>query len=160
MKIMKKNLVALLLVAVTFTSFSYAGNIDPAGPPIMKMEFAKIFTSLAVQDHVNIVLTNSSESEITIEGEKRDIKDLRASVSHGCLTVWMANSVDGKKITVYVPAAFLDLIYVNGDSNVKSASALNNRQLTVEINGECRIDIRSQGKIELRDGFDYEFKRK
>jgi hypothetical protein len=159
MKVMKKNLFMLLTAVVTFTSFSYAANSGPDDPATVKMDFTKKFTSLDIKDHVNIILTSSSESGITIRGDQQDVKDVRAGVNSGRLTVWMTGSGRGAHVTVYVPAALLDQIFINGDSKVQTESILSNPQLDVEINGECRISIRSLGKVDVRNGSEYEFKK-
>jgi hypothetical protein len=156
---MKKKLTALFAAIICLTGFSFAKQPGPGEPTTMKIGFTKKFTSLDIKNDVNVVLTASDGNEILIKGEREDVKRVRATVSNGCLTVWMANGMSNKYVTVYVPAALLDQVIVNGDSNVQTETVLTNPRLDVEINGECSINIRSLGKVEVRNGTEFEFVR-
>lgn len=150
---MKKAILSLSLV-LTAGSFVAAGT---GIPPERIIPVKQAFTRLEVADNVTILLTNQPAANISAKGADGALQRVRVAVKKGCLYVWMAGSMDGKNVTVEVPAGLLDQILVDGDSQIRSATVLDNRRLEVTVNGACKLDLRSSGRIDVLGSPDYEF---
>lgn len=150
---MKKAILSMVLMIA-------AGSIASAGSaptPELIIPVKQAFTRLQVADNVSILLTNQPAAAVSARGTDAALQRVRVAVKKGCLYVWMAGSTDGKNVTVEVPAGLLEQVLVDGDSLIRSASVLDNPSLEVTVNGACRLDLRSSGKIDVQGTPDYEF---
>lgn len=154
-EIMKKSVLSFFLSAFLVCSVI---NATATEPPVVKIPVAKQFSRLHVSDNISIVLVNEPLTEISLSGTGAGLQRARAAVKNGCLYVWMTGSADGGAITVEVPASLLRQVWVEGDSNIRSNETLKNPGLEVTVNGACRIDLRSSGKITVKETTDYEFR--
>ena len=156
MKAMKKTISSLLLTSLFLLAVSATSQAGTR--PTLRMHFDQSFSRLEVEDGITVVLTNESDNTISIEGAYELTRHFRATVKKRCLYIWLSGRSDGEKVTVYVPARYLKQISVNGSSGISSGNTLFNSGLTVNVNGPCRLDIRSMGPIEVRNGEGYEYK--
>jgi len=155
---MKKSMFSLFALLFSMISTCFA---TPAGikPPVITISFGQSFTGLVVDDNITVVLTNETGSEITVSGDQLQVKKLRAAVKKGTLYVWQPGDDKGEKLTVYVPARMLRNIIVNGESQISTATTLDNTRLEVIVNGACKLALRSRGTIDVTGSSDYEFKK-
>lgn len=153
---MKKTFFLLLLGITAFLMPVSAAD----QPRLLKIRFDQYFNRLEVDDHVTVVLTNESSNEISIEGEKAQAGKIRAAVRKNKLYIWMAGEKTDRQVTVYVPARYLKEVVVNGHSDISTASTLYNAGMVVYVNGRCRLDLHSMGRIIVKGSGDYEFRHK
>jgi hypothetical protein len=154
---MKNKIVILLLSVFSVARFGFAASVN-VEPPLMKISFDRSFTSLEVEDNIAVVLTNETGNEISLAGDKEYVKRVRAAVKRGRLYIWLTGSEKGERVTVYVPAALLRQVVINGDSYVSTASTLNNAGMLVVVNGACKLFIKSRGRIDISGTSEYEFR--
>lgn len=153
---MKKTFFLLLLGFTAFCMPALAAD----HPRLLKIRFDQYFNRLEVDDHVTVVLTNESSNEISIEGDRAQAGKLRAKVRKNKLYIWMAGEKPDRPVTVYVPARYLKEVVVNGNSDISTASTLYNAGMIVYVNGYCRLDLRSMGRILVRGTGDFDFRHK
>jgi hypothetical protein len=156
---MKKRFFTIALALIASLGTTLATERESKEPASYKIQLEKRFTSLQIDDDINVVLTNTNNNEIVVEGSLADIKSVVAAVADGRLAVWMSGAKRGNQVTVYIPAAMLDFIAINGDSELRTNTVLNNPRLEVEVNGLCKIHIRSFGKVHVSNLSEYEFKK-
>ena len=157
---MKMKLFTLAAALLAVTSFSFAAPASSGEPSTMTINLSRKYTSLDLRGDIKVVLTNDAADKLTITGDKGDVKKIRASVSRGTLSVWSTDGSSSKKdVTIYVPAGWLDLVIINGDAELETKEALRNNELTVEVNGECKVNIRSLGKVTMKNSDEFVFIR-
>lgn len=156
---MKKRFFTIALALITSLGTALATGKESKEPASYKIQLEKRFTSLQIDNDINVVLTNSTSNEIVVEGNMPDIKSVAATVADGRLSLWMTGAKRGNTVTVYVPASMLDFISVNGESQLSTNTVLSNPKLEVEVNGLCKIHIRSVGKVYVSNLSEYEFKK-
>jgi len=135
---MKKRMFSLFALLFSVISICVA---SPAGfkPPVITISFGQSFTGLVVDDNITVVLTNETGTEITVSGDQLQVKKLRAAVKKGFLYIWQPGGDKGEKLTVYVPARLLRHIIVNGESQISTATTLDNTRLEVMLKGSCKL---------------------
>jgi len=153
---MKKRIFSLFALLFSMISICFALPVDK-NPPMITISLDQSFTGLVVDDNITVVLTNKTGSEITVSGDRSQVKKLRAVVKKGYLNIWQPGGDKGEMLTVYVPAMLLRHIIVNGGSQISTASTLDNNGLEVIVNGACKLDLRSKGTIDVNGSSDYEF---
>lgn len=144
----------LLIAVLGLTWAAAAGGF----PPPLKIRLDKSFSQLVVEDHITVVLTREAGSEISIHGERAQALHLRASIRNNKLYLWMARGQRGEDVIVYVPAALLERVTLNGDSQLSSSGTLFNPSLAVCVNGASILNLRSTGKIQVEGSSEYEYR--
>ncbi|HEX4877341.1 MAG TPA: DUF2807 domain-containing protein [Chitinophagaceae bacterium] len=153
---MKNKVIVTVLVMFTMVMAAYSKNIAQ-NPPVMKINLEKNFYYLEVNDHISVVLTNETGGEIVIDGDRVLARKVRAVVKKNRLYIWLAGNSRGETVTVYVPALLLKQVVINGDSRINTATTLNNSALDIVVNGACRLNLRSRGKIAISGTNEFEF---
>lgn len=152
---MKKSILSFFILTLLSAPALVSASVTP---PERKVPVTKQFRSLNVSDNITILLTTEPATEITVQGTGAELQRARVVIKNNCLYVWMNGSVDGRNVTVRVPASQLEQIQVEGDSQVRATAILLNPKLEVTVNGACRLSLRSRGIIEVKETPDYEFR--
>lgn len=157
---MKKLIICLLAITATLSSFSQSLTNDNYG--VRKIKSTEAIKSLVVNDEVSVVLLNSSSDEISIEGDKNTIELYAVELKNNTLKVTNNSKDDRKAAIVYVPAALIDQVTINGNSAVTSKETLRNKHIAVWMNGTSNFWVKTYGKVYVQaaDGFDYTYAAK
>ena len=150
---MKKLTLIILAMAATASGFAQSSVVDIA--TVRKIETDENVTSLKIYNNVEVVLTDDSTATIKVVGQETDVQNTSVKLAHGELTIGGSAEDLQEKVVVYVPAKFLDKVYIHGASRVTSEGMINNDQLDVMINGEGTTCIRSTGVISLNTIADF-----
>lgn len=139
----------LIIIAVSLLCFNLvagAGSIDNCKYRyIIKAKHS--FASIVINNDIDVVLTECSDAEIYVAGDRKDIATVSYFVKKGILYIQSKGSSLKGKVTVHVPVSHLQLVEINGNSTLTSNGTLNSRLLKVVVNGEAKFDIKSFGKI-------------
>ena len=146
---------ALLLGSLAFSAF--AQKSQPSDPVSKLIRLNEGYNSLVIEDDISVVLSESNSNEIIIKGEEKSVEKVKVKVDDGKLVLWYVPGAVPTAVKVFVPAAALSRININGKSDVTSASTLNNPKLRVIVAGEGKVHLRSNGKVlvEGTDEFDF-----
>jgi hypothetical protein len=147
----KLFLAALLLVAAS--TAAVAQKSKPT-PPSTTVHFSEAFTSLVVDDNLNVVLTEGTSPDILVEG---DAKSLVAREVDGSLLLSFQKTYSANQTTVYVPASLLSKVYLNGTGTLRSATTLQNRQLKIILTDEARVHVKSTGNVSVETWNEIDF---
>lgn len=100
------------------------------------------FYGLIVNSNANIILTQGEHNSIRMEGNKRELKDIKATVENGALTIIGGNNYP---VNIYISAEELNLIEINGSARVFAKGCINSEILLLKVNGSgsMKVDVRA-----------------
>ena len=141
-----KKLTLLILVLAAFAN-GFAQESSFKIVTVKKIQADEIVTSLKVYNHVEVILSEDTNSVIRIVGEKRSVENTIVKINNGEMALSSDAELSGEKVVVYVPAKYLQSVYIHGASTVSTDGVISNEQLEVIINGSGTSGIKSSGKI-------------
>lgn len=112
------------------------------------------YNMIVVNDDIDIVLTQSTESEIRVIGHEHDVRLVKYRVRNGVLVIESNKGSLKGKVTVFVPVRNLKTVEINGRSFVRSNGILSSKNLLVIVNDEAKLDLRNYGKINFKTDID------
>ncbi len=100
------------------------------------------FYGLIVNSSANIILTQGEHNSIRLEGDKRQLKDIKTDVENGALIITGGNDYP---VNIYISAEELNLIEINGSSRVFTSGSINSDILLLKVNGSgsMKVDVRA-----------------
>jgi Putative auto-transporter adhesin, head GIN domain len=153
LKVMKKQiLVTLVLMLSVFTSAFAENKFTGLTPVSKKISVKDQIQKIVVEGNVDVVLFEDNNAAIYLFG---NTSTTSVSQKNNVLTV-KNTQTSGEKTLVYIPVTNIREIEVNDNAKVSSAGPLISGELTVYVNGDCHIDLKATGKINLVEGEDVE----
>lgn len=141
---------ATLACLSVFVYSSFATN-DPGDPP------SKTIRSLEVNADVTIVLVNNRKQALEMNGDAAFLDLVSVKESDGKLVVNSAKHRNLKsRGVIYVPASDLRLIRVNSAAHIRTANTLHVPTIRIQVNGKCRVQIATSGKVDFVENEMYE----
>jgi formylmethanofuran dehydrogenase subunit C len=100
------------------------------------------FYGLIVNSNANIILTQGESNAIRFEGDKNDLKDIKAEVENGALVI---NGSNSRPVSIYISVEEISLIEINGSARVFVNGSINSDILLLKVNGagSMKVDIRA-----------------
>jgi hypothetical protein len=147
---MKPTITAVCLLLCSFCFWGFAQTPLAAATRIPVTE---IFTTLSVDENLDVVLTSGPSDEIWVEGSTKHLS-VQLTDSHLRLAPLQPYTSPAK---IYVPATYLSKIYMNGAGSLSSASLLNSKHLRVILFGEASVAIRSTGRVSVETADEIRF---
>lgn len=144
---------ALLLMALATTAFSQKHKANDNRSTTIR--FSETFTTVSINDDLNVVLIEGALPEITVEGTAKHA--IEAKVTDGHLYLGSRGQSAAPKGKVYVPVGLLTKVFVHGNGVLQSASVLNHNRLKVFLAGEAKINLRSTGSVTVETLNDIQF---
>jgi Putative auto-transporter adhesin, head GIN domain len=150
---MKKLFLAAIVAVISISSFAKVAKETSS----RTVQLDAAITSLVINDGVDVVLTDATESAIIFEGEASEIEKASFGFSTGQLSISSECESESKRLVVYVPAHLLKTMEINGASKVTSQETISTPNLKVTINGACSIVVKTYGKVEVVGTDEYGF---
>jgi hypothetical protein len=141
--------ISLLVSSLSFSAFAQKGQGPEKSPKVI--QFQEAFTTVSVEDDMEIILTDGHSDKIAIDG------DVRAVVSDGHLYVSARNPRQAHAMKVFIPSAFLSKVFLNGNGSLSSASVLRNQKVKIFLASEAKINLRSLGNVTVETLDDISF---
>lgn len=109
-------------------------------------------TSLVINAHVTVVLVADNQP-LRMGGEDVFLENVNLKQTGHKLVVETSKNRDLRnKGVIYIPAASLKYIEINSTAAVRTASTLKSPVLSIKVNGECKINIRTLGHLNIIEG--------
>lgn len=144
----KQILVTLILMISVFTTAFAEKDSNGFAPVSKKILVNEEVTKIVVEGSVDVVLFENEGAAIYMFGNTGTTS---VREKDGVLTVKNSKTT-GEKTLVYVPVKNIQEIEAKGNAKVSSAVPLTTKELTVYVNGDCHIDLKATGKINLVEG--------
>jgi hypothetical protein len=134
-----------MLSVISFSSFSQ--NSKALAPVSKTVNLTEAYSSLLIENNLSVILTESASPTIKIEGDARDVKKVGVFVTDGQLVLTYAQPNLQPDVKLYVPAAFLTKVFMNGKAMLSSSAVLKNKKLKIYMAEEGQVNIRSVGSV-------------
>lgn len=144
----KQILVTLVLMISVFTTAFAEKNSGVFAPASKKISVKEEIQKIVVEGNVDVVLFEDNNAAIYMFG---NTSTTTISQTNGVLNVKNSKTT-GEKTLVYIPVTDIREIEVKDNAKVSSAGPLISGELTVYVNGNCHIDLKATGKINLVEG--------
>ena len=144
----KQILVTLVLMISVFTTALAEKNNTASAPTSQKILVTDPIQKIVAEGNVDVVLFEDNGTAIYMFG---NTSTTTVSEANGVLTVKNSKTT-GEKTLVYVPVSDIKEIAAKGHAKVSSAGPLISGELTVYVNGDCSINLKATGKINLVEG--------
>ena len=152
---MKQLIITFVAFVLGCTTFAQADAEKRTDSKTIKVTTP--VTSIVLNNGVNLVLIDDITNDVFIEGRVGFVQSIDVSFKDGELSISGTEDHKEKPVAVFVSARFLKSILVNGNSIVGSYQTLQNNGLNITINGDCKLMIRSLGKVNVTASNDYTF---
>ena len=152
---MKKIL--LLVTAIGFALASLAQKQMEKAANNRAITLNKAGTAIILNDGINLNLLDDATDKVFIEGEKAMLDNITISLTGSELTISNSFNNEGHPLVVSLSARLLKNITINGNSLVGSYQLLQNKQLDVLVNGNCKLLIRTAGVVNVSATEDFAY---
>ncbi|MCX6319425.1 MAG: DUF2807 domain-containing protein [Bacteroidetes bacterium] len=115
-------------------------------------------TTLVVNDDITVILTNESGKEITVAVAEEQSIPVQVELESGTLRLSRKKYSTSSPLVVYVPSANLRSVHMNGTGLLSGEGVISLKKLYVHINNECRVSLRTIGKISIISWGDIDFR--
>jgi hypothetical protein len=141
--------VSLLVSSLSFSAFAQKNS--SAETPAKIIQFKEVFTTVSIEDDLEVVLTDGNSDNIAVDG------NVKATMSEGQLFLSAKNPRMAAGNKVLIPANFLSRVYMNGNGSLSSESVLRNKKVKIYLASEAKINVRSLGNVavETVDGIQF-----
>lgn len=151
------NKVITMVTTIIFATSLSAFATKNGRPVSQKTSYEMCFSTLQVQDGIEIILVESPEKSIEFEGTEANIAKVDWKIKDGVMTVDSKKGSLKGKVKLVVNVNSLTEIYVKDGSEVRSHGQLQSASLKIYLDGDAFISVRSVGKISLIKEYDTEF---
>jgi hypothetical protein len=149
-------LILKLLVPASFLLFSFApkGTEKPNGAVIRKeVIIGSPFQRISITGNISVMLTNKPAGTVLVEGNENDLNNMRYRIKDNELVINATRKKRSVQLTIYLSAAMLKNMLINGDGDVSSADVIKTDDLHIWLNGNLNVKINVIGKVSV-DAFD------
>ena len=136
--------------------FSFSSGEGAEGrklPVVQKEVIVDPFQTVSVNGDISMILTNKPAGTVTIEGNENDVSRIRYRNKNNELTIDARRKNHLNEIIIYLSAATLKSMLVNGDGNISSIDIIKPGDLHIWLNGNIDIKVKTTGKISV-DSYD------
>ncbi len=84
-----------------------------------------------------------------MEGKEKDVNKIRHHVNDNELAIDARRKNYFNKLVIYLPAANLQSMQVNGDGDISSTGMIQSDELTITLNGAINVKIKTTGKVNV-----------
>jgi len=143
------------LITITGSVFSQENSSETN----VKKIAVENFNRLIIKSNITVMLIEvSSEDSVRIEGSKKFIEKVMIIQAGKELTVRSKSFTDQKKKgIIYIPVRLLQNMEIRAAAKVISYNILQSPVLNILINGDCVIDLRLKGRLNIREAEGYDF---
>jgi hypothetical protein len=147
---MKGRFVFLCLLIVSWTSCKKGHRCDcfkRTGKDVVSDRPLAAFKEIALEDNINLVLTQGTEERIRIEGGEGIMDGIESIVTDSVLTIRNTNRCNlsrslKRPITAYLSFKSITRIFFNGSGNISSTNTISDSLLQVDTqNGAGKVNL-------------------
>ncbi len=117
---------------------------------------SQAFENVEISGDVVIFLTNETRSDITLQGDDRDIKGVTTTEKNNKLEINVDRKKTSTKLIVYLPAAKIHSLKIIGDAKVFSTGDVVVDDLQITLKGNSIVKVYHYGKLTITPAQGYE----
>lgn len=146
-KAMNKVITMVTTIILATSLSAFAANNDK--PVTQKTSYEMSFTSVQVEDGIEIMLVESPEKSMEFEGTEANIARVNWTIKNGVLTVDSKKGSLKGRVKLIVNVSSLTDIYVKDGSEVRSHGQLQSASLKIHLDGDAFVAVKSAGEISV-----------
>lgn len=117
---------------------------------------SQAFENVEISGDVVLFLTNETRSDITLQGDDRDIKGVTTTEKDNKLEINIDRKKTSTKLIVYLPAAKIHSLKIIGDAKVFSTGDVLVDNLQITLKGNSIVKVYHYGKLTITPAQGYE----
>ncbi|HKO81530.1 MAG TPA: DUF2807 domain-containing protein, partial [Chitinophagaceae bacterium] len=135
---------------------------EKPGPSVIqkKITVEGLFQNVRIYGDVSMILTNEPSGTMVMEGKEKDVNRIRHRVKDNELVIDARRKNYFNKLVIYLPAAMIQSMQVNGDGDISSTGMIQSEKLHITLNGVIDVKIKTTGKFSVDAPDDLELKWK
>ena len=150
----KMSIVVVLMITLFSTAFSQKPQ-----PDVVKKIRLDAFSKINIKEGLTVILIeDENEDSVRIEGTAQFVKKIVLRQNGNELEI-IANSFKNlkKEGAIYIPVRSFIQIEINADANLVSASTLKLQMLDILVNGDCTVNLATNGKVNISETEGFSF---
>jgi len=159
LQIIKRPIIIKLLFPATMLLFSFTPKDNKkSNVPVIKKEviIERPFQSINISGDISLILTNKPAGTVTIEGDENDVNSIRYRNKNNELIIDASRKKGFDQLTIYLSAATLKSMLVNGNGHIYSTGIIKTDDLHIWLNGDISVEINALGKVSVDAYYDYD----
>ncbi|MCK4749463.1 MAG: DUF2807 domain-containing protein, partial [Bacteroidales bacterium] len=109
------------------------------------------FYGIGISVHADVFYTQGNNHEVRIEGNDRDVKDLKTEVKDGFLQVKYENyKMKRSKVTIYITSKELEKVKNSGSSQFRADKAVSSEEMEISMSGSGGITFTQLDSDEVK----------
>jgi hypothetical protein len=117
---------------------------------------SQAFENVEVSGNVILFLTNEISSDITLQGDSKEIDAVTITEKNNKLEINVDRKKPISKLIVYIPAAKIHSLKINGDAKVFSTGDVVVDNLEITLKGNSIVKVYHYGKLTITPAQGYE----
>jgi hypothetical protein len=147
---------SLSAAGIFMTSHAQSHPTNPVTVTHKHVNSSRAFENVEITGDIIVVLTNARNSDITMRGNDKDIAVLTAVENENSLQINAERKKTMAKLVVYLPAASMHLLKINGEARVFSSGDIVVDDLQITVNGDSIVKVSYLGKLTVTPADGYE----
>jgi Putative auto-transporter adhesin, head GIN domain len=141
-----------------FLSFKSPREKIDLDMPVLKREFKieKAFQKIRIEGDISVTLTNGPAGSFIVEGKEKELNKIRTVVENNTLILDVSRKAIFRRLTLYLPAASLQAIQLNGNGDITSNELIRSAHLLISLNGNIEVKIKTLGTLSFDAAEDIE----
>lgn len=141
-----KKILTMAIAIILATTTVFANNDKPAR---QKQSYQLSFNSLQVADGIDLVLVESADKQIELEGTDADISKVEWKIKNNVMYISSKKGHLKGKVKLVVNVNELKEIFIKGNSAIRSYGELNSPSLTITLDSGSFVSVISTGNIQI-----------
>jgi hypothetical protein len=153
---MKKLITAAMsIMLLTGTAFSSPKNRTGRVETTKEVVTGAAFRNILVDDNIQLVLVpGDSKTSVTVAGDAAAVEEVSIAVKKNEMRISSAKHLKKGSVIVYVPAKDISYITLGSGASVSAKEYLNLSTLTVFLNVDSAVDLKTFGDITIKEAND------
>jgi hypothetical protein len=152
---MKQILVTVFIAAICLNPV-FASAVKGEEPVVTGyIQFKKSIKKIIINVDADVLFTKNESSELLIEEKAGSFISFIVHKVNGFLEIKSREYYSGKKPLICIPAQYLETLEMHGNYSINSVAVFKAAELNMFINGDCKIHMRSLGKVNIEAAPDY-----
>jgi len=134
------------------------GQLNENNPTVVvhKEIASQAFENVEVRGDIIVFLTNEVRSDITLQGDNRDINAVTTTENNDKLEINATKVKSASHLIVYLPASKIHSLKINGNTKVFSSGDVVVDDLAITLRGNSIVRVYHYGKLTVIPAQGYE----
>ena len=152
----KKLLMSVFLMVIFMNSHAQIFSVEKSPLDYQEINTNQAFENVEITGTVTVILINSQNRNITLQGNSKDLDVVRTTTNEGTLEINAEKKRTGSKLIVYLPTASMHSLRVTGNAQIFSSGHIKVDDLEIILNGNARVKVYCYGNLKVKPAEGYE----